>query len=289
MDISARMANEYSGSAISSERQSAIDGWAGRGPDKSHIGLLIVNADDWGRACLTTDRILDCAVRGTISSVSAMVFIEDSERAAGIAREHKIDAGLHLNLTTPFSAPHCPAGLVERQRELARYLLRHPIARAIFNPGLVRSFQYVVAAQIDEFRRLYGKEPDRIDGHHHMHLCANVLLGDLLPKGTLIRRYFSAEPGEKSLRTGLYRRLTRIAVARRHRVVDFFFSLPPIEPRRLGHIFTLSRQYVVEIETHPANIEEYQFLMTGEIFRWSADFPIARGFACAPSQPERRR
>jgi chitin disaccharide deacetylase len=288
MNIAARIANEYSGPAISSERQSAIDGWAPRDPDKSHIGLLIVNADDWGRDAHTTGRILDCALRETISSVSAMVFMSDSERAAGIAREHGIDAGLHLNLTTPFSAPHCPPGLVERQQELARYLLRHPIARAIFNPGLVRSFQYVVAAQIDEFRRLYGKEPDRIDGHHHMHLCANVLLGDLLPKGTLLRRYFSAEPGEKSVRNGLFRKLTRIAVAHRHRVVDFFFSLPPIESRRLGHIFTLSQQYVVEIETHPANIEEYQFLMTGEIFGWGADFPIARGFARLPSQPERR-
>jgi hypothetical protein len=43
----------------------------------SDCGLLIINADDWGRDAHTTDNILDCALRGTISSVSAMLFMED--------------------------------------------------------------------------------------------------------------------------------------------------------------------------------------------------------------------
>ena len=74
-------------------------------------GFLIVNADDWGRDAETTDRIFECVVPGAVSSVSAMVFMQDSERAAGIAREHGIEAGLHLNFTTPFSAPGTPAPL----------------------------------------------------------------------------------------------------------------------------------------------------------------------------------
>lgn len=244
-------------------------------------GLLIVNADDWGRDPHTTDMIFDCAVRGAISSVSAMVFMEDSQRSAAIAREAGIDAGLHLNFTTPFSELRCPTQLLEHQWRIARYLLRHPIARAIFHPGLVRSFEYIVAAQIEEFRRLYQKEPDRMDGHHHMHLCANVLLSGQLPSGSIIRRYFSAEPGEKSLRNGLYRKFTRIVVGHRYRVVDGFFSLPPLESRRLQHILKLSRQFVIEVESHPVNVEEYRFLMEGEIFRLAGDLAIARRFARA--------
>src|SRR5258708_25144263 len=58
-------------------------------------GVLIVNADDWGRDYETTARTLECALHGTISSVSAMVFMQGSERAAAIARERGIDAGLH--------------------------------------------------------------------------------------------------------------------------------------------------------------------------------------------------
>src|SRR6266478_3108081 len=71
----------------------------------------------------TTGHIFQCALRKTVSSVSAMVFMEDSVRAAAMARESGIDAGLHLNLTTPFSARNCPARLQEHQREVAGYLL----------------------------------------------------------------------------------------------------------------------------------------------------------------------
>src|SRR5438093_3753440 len=117
------------------------------GGARSQAGFIIVNADDWGRDHETTQRTVECFIRRAISSVSAMVFMEDSERAAAIARERGIDAGLHLNLTTPFSAPTCPAQLIERQGELARHLLRHRLAPAAFHPRLLRSFEYVVSAQ----------------------------------------------------------------------------------------------------------------------------------------------
>ncbi len=238
-----------------------------------------MNADDWGRDHETTERTLECILRGSVSSVSAMMFMEDSERAAAIARQRGIDAGLHLNLTTPFSAPNCPARLAERQHEIARCLLRYRFARVVFHPRLVRSFEYVVAAQREEFYRLYGARPERLDGHHHMHLCTNVLLGGLLPRGTLVRRNFSFHPGEKSLWNHLYRRIVDRMLARRHRVADFFFSLPPLEPSsRLQRIFSLARRFVVELATHPVKPEEFQFLMEGEIFRWAGDVPISRRF-----------
>src|SRR5579859_1015409 len=144
-------------------------------------GKLIINADDWGRDLETTSRIHDCVDRGTVSSVSAMVFMKDSERAAGIAREQEIDAGLHLNFTTAFSAANCSAQLAQHQERLVRCLRRHRLAQALFHPTLMHSFEYVVSAQLEEFCRLYGTMPQRIDGHHHMHLCANVLVGRLLP------------------------------------------------------------------------------------------------------------
>lgn len=239
-------------------------------------GLLVLNADDWGRDRLTTDRTLECAVRGAVSSVSAMVFMEDSERAAAVARERGIDVGLHLNFTTPFSAKGCPAGLLKRQLEIGRYLLRHRLAQVVLHPGLARSFQYVVAAQLDEFRRIYGANPERLDGHHHMHLCTNVVFLRLLPRGTIVRRSFSFERGEKSLWNRLYRRIVDRRLARRHRLVDFLFSLPPLEPSdRLRTIFSLARKFVVEVETHPVELEEYRFLTEGGILRHSAGVRIA--------------
>lgn len=231
----------------------------GRGP-----GRLIMNADDWGRDSNTTDLTLDCVLRGGVTSVSAMVFMEDSERAATISREQSIDAGLHLNLTTPFSAGNCPSRLKEYQEVIARYLLRHRLAQVMFHPGLTSAFRYVATAQLDEFNRLYGRPPFRLDGHHHMHLCANVLFQKLLPAKTMVRRNFSFESGEKSLWNRLYRRLVDRMLARRHRITDYFFSLPPLEPQsRVERIVSLSRDYVVEVETHPVSLNEYRFLTEG--------------------------
>jgi len=245
-----------------------------------NTGLLIINADDWGRDAETTDRMSECILHGSVSSVSAMVFMEDSERAAAMARERGIDAGLHLNFTTRLSAPNCPSQLAERQQEIAGYLLRRRFNRMVFHPGLMRSFEYVVKVQIDEFRRLYGAPPDRIDGHHHMHLCANILLGRLLPSGTLVRRNFSFQSGEKSLVNRLYRRAVDHRLARRHRLVDFLFSLTPLEPKgRLERIRSLARQFIVEVETHPVKADEYRFLKGDEVARWTEDVPIAPRFA----------
>ncbi len=242
-------------------------------------GRLIVNADDWGRDQETTRTQLECVQRGAVSSVSAMVFMEDSERAAGLAREHGVDTGLHLNFTSAFSAANAPARLQEHQRSVANYLTRNPFNRGIFNPWLARSFQYVVSAQIEEYARLYGAAPERLDGHHHMHLSANVLLGGLLPPGTIVRRHFSHEAREKALRHRVFRRFTDARLKGRYRLADFFFSLIPLEPaERLQHIFSLAAHSSVEVETHPVNPEEFRFLTGGELFRLAGDSPIARRY-----------
>jgi predicted glycoside hydrolase/deacetylase ChbG (UPF0249 family) len=239
-------------------------------------GLLIINADDWGRDYQNTECALACFKAGAITSVSGMVFMEDSERAAAISNERRIDSALHLNLTTPFSAANAPERLAEHQQRTARFLGRNRMAQTVYHPGLMDSFEYVVKAQLDEFRRVYGMEPRRIDGHHHMHLCANVLFGGLLPDGTAVRRNFTFSQGEKSLVNRLYRSLLDRMLARRHRLTDFFFSLPPLQPvERIEHIFAVAACSVVEVEAHPVRQNEYEFLMSDDFRRLTATLRLA--------------
>ena len=245
----------------------------------SSVGLLIVNADDWGRDIETTDRILECVSSGAVSSTSAMMFMEDSERAADLARQHKVDCGLHLNFTTPFSAPAMPSQLKEHQGRVIRYLRGSCLTPALYHPGLASSFEYVTAAQMDEFERLFASRPSRVDGHHHMHLCANVLIGRLLPAATMVRRNFSFWPGEKSRINRLYRKMVDRMLSKRHQLTDYFFSLPPLEPAsRLDRIFSLARKSIVEVETHPINADEYKFLINGELLRRAGGLTVARDF-----------
>ena len=240
---------------------------------------LIINADDWGRDSDTTNRILDCLTIGTVSSTSAMVFMRDSVRAADLARERGVDCGLHLNFTTPFSAPDCSLRLREHQGRIIRYLRRNRLAQALYHPGLASSFNYVVEAQTEEFEMIFGTAPRRFDGHHHMHLCANVLFGELIPAGAMVRRNFSFRACEKGRINRLYRWAIDRMLARRFRLTDYFFSLPPLEPRsRIEEIFSIVRRSIVEVETHPVNPEEYRFLTSGEILRMAGDLQIASGF-----------
>jgi chitin disaccharide deacetylase len=240
---------------------------------------LIVNADDWGRNQETTDRIRDCVACGSVTATSAMVFMEDSERAARVARECGVDVGLHLNLTTEFSLPGCSERLVEHQRKVGGYLRRRSLAPIIFRRSLADSFEYLVQAQLEEFSRLYKTAPQRIDGHHHMHLCANVLYGKLLPAGTQVRRNFSFRPGEKSIANRLYRNFVDSRLARRYQLADFFFSLAPLVPARLLRVFAIARESMVELETHPVNADEYHFLTQGEMLRQAGAVLVPGGFA----------
>lgn len=250
-------------------------------------GSLIVNADDWGLDTLTTDRTLDCVNHRTVSSVSAMVFMQDSQRAADLALQCSVDTGLHLNLSTAFNGVGVSSELLNQQRRIIGYLRGKKYARAVYHPGLVASFEYVVQAQMEEYERLYGKPPHRIDGHHHLHLCANIQRQKLLPRGVVVRRNFSFAPGQKSWVNRLYRSWQDRQLAQRHPLTDYFFALPPMDPPgRIDSIFGLARNAVVEVETHPVNAGEFQFLTTGWIVRSELDPPIANRYTIAGSSSE---
>jgi predicted glycoside hydrolase/deacetylase ChbG (UPF0249 family) len=236
--------------------------------------MLIINADDWGHDEHTTSRILACVKRGAVSSVSSMLFMRDSERAAALARDHGIDAGLHLNLDTSFSARRLSGKLLEHQLKLAHFL-RNRFARPFFHPRLVNSFEYAVSAQFDEYNRLYGAPPQRIDGHHHVHLCANVLLSGLLPASSVIRPHFASERGEKRIRNSLFRCYAQCMLAKRYRTVDCLVALPPLEPSRLMRIISRSNEATIEVETHPVNPAEFELLTEGALFRLLGETPLS--------------
>jgi predicted glycoside hydrolase/deacetylase ChbG (UPF0249 family) len=246
-------------------------------PDR-YPSALIINADDWGRDTETTNRILDCLTIGTVSSTSAMVYMEDSKRAADIARERTVDCGLHLNFTSSFSGSETPLRVREHQERITRYLRRNKFARTVFHPGLVSSFEYVISAQIEEFAKLFGKTPARFDGHHHMHLCANVLFSRLMPTGAIVRRNFSFRPSEKGSLNRLYRQAIDRFLAKKYQITDYFFSLPPLEPSsRVDEILSIARRSIVELETHPVNPLEYKFLTT-DLLQRREDLSISRAY-----------
>lgn len=226
---------------------------------------MILNADDLGRSQPETDATLDCHEQGRITSATAMVFMEDSERAADLARRRGLDVGLHLNLTQCYNGPGPSLADVTAQRRIVRFLTSSRFAMLIYHPGLRRAFRAVFQAQFDEFKRLYGGAPSHIDGHHHKHLCANMVLDNILPEGMKVRRNFSFAPGQKSWLNRFYRSAIDRRLARRCRLTRYFFSLEEaLTHHRLPHICQLALLHDVEVETHPVKPDEYRWLMSDD-------------------------
>ncbi|MEY4749949.1 MAG: hypothetical protein RIQ60_2163 [Pseudomonadota bacterium] len=238
--------------------------------------MLIVNADDWGRSMAETDAALRCHARGHINSVTAMVHMDDAERAADLARSHGLAVGLHLNYTQMFSRVPRSSAAMQVQQRLCNFLGSHRWAGLVYHPGLRQDFVDSWHWQIDEFERLYGQAPTHVDGHHHQHLCANVLLGDVLPAGLKVRRHLHFWPGEKGWAKRSYWRWADARLARCHRSTDHVFALSQcLEPTRLTRVLALAGDHAVEVLTHPINPAESRLL--DEAFASQAHSPLRRG------------
>lgn len=188
--------------------------------------------------------------------------MEDSQRAAEFSKEYKIDVGLHLNFTEKLTQRLHNSLLCEYHELVSGFLTKRRYNSLFYNPVLRKQFNYVYRAQVEEFERLYGVSPSHIDGHHHMHICANMLIGAIIPRGQKVRRNFSFVRGEKRLLNRMYRAAIDKWLARRYLTADYLFSLSEsINTGRLSRALELAKAAIVELETHPERIEEFEWLM----------------------------
>ena len=214
-----------------------------------------------------TDAALRCYRAGRITSVSAMVFMGDSKRAAKLAKDHQLDdVGLHLNFSEEFMDASCPEALKEHHRRIVRFLRRNKYAQLVYNPFLRKAFACSYRAQMDEFARLFEKSPSHVDGHHHMHLCANFLFEQA--DAGWNRKFAGTSPfgrAKKSRLNRTYRALVDRWLARRYQVTDYFFDLTQcMEQRKLNRVAALARSNNVELMTHPIVNGEEDYLMSNE-------------------------
>ncbi|TSC79960.1 MAG: hypothetical protein G01um101425_437 [Candidatus Peregrinibacteria bacterium Gr01-1014_25] len=142
------------------------------------VRRLIINADDLGVNAQRSHGIFQCAEFGVVTSASLLPNGADSDAAARRAREKKLPAGLHLNLTEgcPLAAAADVPGLTETNGD---FLGRDRLLAALAQDAVPRtSVEREVRAQIEWCFDAYGA-PTHVDGHHHIHiepLVADVLL-----------------------------------------------------------------------------------------------------------------
>lgn len=155
-------------------------------------------ADDYGIAPGVNGAIRDLIARGRLNATSVMVVAPSCTRGEVDALKNagKAAIGLHLTLTSPFR-PLTPdftpvaQGTFHPLPGMLSLALRRRLNRA----ALARE----VDAQITAFGAAFGRPPDFIDGHQHVHLFPQVRDAVLdaarrLVPGAWVRQCVSATP-----------------------------------------------------------------------------------------------
>lgn len=134
-------------------------------------------ADDYGAAPGVSAAIRELISRGRMNATSVMVAAPhfNDEEAAALARlnasEKRAALGLHVTLTGPLRPLTANFAPLRQGRFLPlNSMLRQATARRLQPEPLVHE----IAAQLKKFTDLFGRPPDFLDGHQHIHLFPQV-------------------------------------------------------------------------------------------------------------------
>jgi predicted glycoside hydrolase/deacetylase ChbG (UPF0249 family) len=134
---------------------------------------ILLCADDYGISPAVDAAIRDLVVRGRLNATSVMVVAPSFCRseAAALAGLNSVSPrvaiGLHVTLTAPFRPMSTGFAPLQAGQFLpVAATLRHAVLRRFKHAVVVAE----VARQMESFRSTFGRAPDFIDGHQHVHL-----------------------------------------------------------------------------------------------------------------------
>jgi predicted glycoside hydrolase/deacetylase ChbG (UPF0249 family) len=140
-----------------------------------HIWLC---ADDYGISPAVSAAIRELVARGLINAASVMVvtpsFSAREATALTEAAAARAAIGLHLTLTAPFH----PLTEFAPQRDGAFLPLNGMAGRALLRRLDRARLEAEIAGQFAAFRKAFGRAPDYVDGHQHIHVFPQI--GDAL-------------------------------------------------------------------------------------------------------------
>jgi chitin disaccharide deacetylase len=136
---------------------------------------IILCADDYGIAPAVSAAIRDLIARRRINATSVMVTAPTFSPAEAAALRDAAGShaaiGLHLTLTAPFP-PHAHgfAPLRDGAFPPLASMARRALSRSL-QPTLLDA---EIAGQFTAFRAAFGRMPDYVDGHQHIHVFPQI-------------------------------------------------------------------------------------------------------------------
>jgi chitin disaccharide deacetylase len=136
---------------------------------------IILCADDYGISPAVSGAIRDLVARRRINATSVMVIAPTFSHVEAVtlseAAGNDASIGLHLTLTAPFvplADGFTPLhdGTFPPLASMARRALTRSLQPALLDAE--------IAAQVAAFRTAFGRPPDYIDGHQHIHVFPQI-------------------------------------------------------------------------------------------------------------------
>ena len=141
-------------------------------------------ADDYALTPGVSEGILACLEAGRITATSVMTTRPHWRAAAPALRAHRgrADIGLHVDLTLGPPLGKMPKLAPDRRFEPLSRLVLQALGGRI-DPREVRA---ELGRQLDAFAAEFGRPPDYVDGHQHVHLLPGIrgaVLDELSARG----------------------------------------------------------------------------------------------------------
>lgn len=143
------------------------------------LSAITLCADDYGLAPGVSDAILALIGLGRLQATGCMTGSPHWPHAAPLLRtlEAKADVGVHLTLTD-----QAPLGAMPRLAPDGRLpslpgLLKRAVARRLDRADIAE-IKAELTRQLDSFEEHFGRAPDFLDGHHHVHQLP--VIGDVV-------------------------------------------------------------------------------------------------------------
>jgi chitin disaccharide deacetylase len=134
-------------------------------------------ADDYGISTSVNAAICDLVMRGRLNATSVMVVAPSFQRSEALrlallnVGTGRVAIGLHVTLTAPFR----PLSAKYEARYPDAFLpLKETVFAAFRGRFDVDTVAAEVAMQIKVFLAAFGRLPDFVDGHHHVHLLPQI-------------------------------------------------------------------------------------------------------------------
>lgn len=141
-------------------------------PSGDETKQVIVTADDFNLSAGVSRGILEAHHHGIVTETSVMVNLGDLQQASAmLAGAPRLGVGLHLNITRgrPIAPPSAVTELLGQDGQFLGSLQALPMQ---IRNGAV---QAELRAQLDTFVRAFGRLPQHLDTHHHVHQHPVVL------------------------------------------------------------------------------------------------------------------